>query len=149
VSNLSNDAENLMDVDVDLDFVDGFKLLDDDAEPEEIEGVALLASVNNTVEDEVKVAYNKSVSEKATSDSSAKDAIRVPRELGTGTTITVHDSMVTCNCETYNRWKICWHCVYFEFLHCNRLPHGSRTDGNVSYSRAREKILGHIKEIKF
>jgi hypothetical protein len=31
-----------------------------------------------------------------------KDAIRVPRELGTGTTITV-----SCNCEAFNRWKIC------------------------------------------
>jgi len=149
VSNLSNDADSLIGVDVDLDFLDGYKLLDDDAEPEEIEGVALLASVNNTVEEEVEVAYNKSVGEMAAGDSSVKDAIRVPRELGTGTTITVRDSTVTCNCEAFNRWKICWHCVYFEFLHCNRLPHGSRTDGNVSYSHAREKILGHIKKIKF
>jgi hypothetical protein len=107
VSNLSNDAESLMDLDVELDFVDGYRLLDDDAEPEEIEGVALLASVNNTVEDEAEVSYNTNVSEKTIGDSSAKDAIRVPRELGTGTTITVlRDASITCNCEMFNRWKI-------------------------------------------
>ena len=144
-SKKSDDTEDLIN-----EVIDGYQLLADDAELEEVEAVAMLASINNNVEDECDIEFSKSDREKAAAGASTNDGIiRVPRELGTGTTVTVHDTSVTCNCEIFNRWRICRHCVYFEFLHCGCLPHGSTTDGNISYPRVRERILGHIKDITF
>ena len=123
------------------DFVDGFKLVDDDAEPEQIEKVALLASTTMDDMDDGSIAY----ADVAHAD--VKDEIRVPRELGIGTTVSICNDIVICNCEMFTRWKICRHCIYFEFLHCRTFPQGNATDGNTSYPRMRDSILSHIKNI--
>ena len=125
------------------DFVDGYQLLDDDAEPEDIQAVALLASVTNEAEDRIIEYANggKGIC------LAKKDEIRIPRELGIGITVTVQNEIVTCNCEMFNRWMVCRHCIYFEFLHCGKQPEGHATDGNKSYSNMRDTIIEHIKTI--
>ena len=125
------------------DFVDGYQLLDDDAEPEDIQAVALLASVTNEAEDRIIEYANggKGIC------LAKKDEIQIPRELGIGITITVQNEIVTCNCEMFNRWMTCRHCIYFEFLHCGKQPEGHATDGNKSYSNMRDTIIEHIKTI--
>ena len=123
------------------DFADGYKLLDDDAEPEDIQSVALLASVTNKAEDCVIEYANGGKANSVT------DEIRIPRELGIGITVSVQNELVTCNCEIFNRWLICRHCIYFEFLHCGKQPEGDATDGNKSYTNMRETIIEHIKAI--
>jgi hypothetical protein len=125
------------------DFVDGYQLLDDDAEPEDIQAVALLASITNEAEDRIIEYANggKGIC------LAKKDEIGIPRELGIGITITVQNEIVTCNCEMFNRWMTYRHCIYFEFLHCGKQPEGDATDGNKSYSNMRDTIIEHIKTI--
>ncbi len=124
------------------DFVDGYKLVDDDAEQEQVETLALLAT---TIEerDVGSVVY----ADVTHTDNVVKDEIRVPRELGKGTTVSICNDIVICNCEMFTRWKICRHCIYFEFLHCRTFPQGNATDGNTSYPSMRDSILSHIKNI--
>ena len=124
------------------DFVDGYKLVDDDAEQEQVETLALLATTVGD-RDVESVVY----ADVAQNDIGVKDEIRVPRELGIGTTVSICNDIVTCNCEMFTRWKICRHCIYFEFLHCQIFPQRHATDGNQSYSRMRDVILSHIKNI--
>jgi hypothetical protein len=126
------------------DFIDGFQLLDADAEQEEIKGIAMHASIDNA-DDNRDITYYKNALKHT--NVAVDGVIRVLRELGIGTTITVCKDMVRCNCEQFNKWKICRHCIYFEYLHCGSLPQGIATDGNQSYLRMRETILGHINNI--
>lgn len=125
------------------DFVDGFKLLDDDAESEQVEKVALLASTTRDDIDDGSIVY----ADGGHTAMLVKDELRVPRELGIGTTISICNDVVTCNCEMFTRWKTCRHCIYFEFLHCQTFPQGDATDGNKSYPCMRDTILSHIKNI--
>ena len=127
------------------DFVDRFQLLDADAEQEEIEGVvAMHASIDNA-DDNRDITYDKNALKHT--NVVVDGEIRVLRELGIGTTITVCKDVVRCNCEQFNKWKTCQHCIYFEFLHFGSLPQGIATDGNQSYLSMRETILGHINNI--
>lgn len=125
------------------DFVDGYKLLDDDAEPEQVEKVALLASTTKDDIGDGSIIY----ADGGHTDMSVKDELHVPRELRIGTTVSICNDVVTCNCEMFTRWKSNWLCVYFKFLHCQTYLRGDATDGNKSCPSMRDTILSHIKNI--
>lgn len=130
------------------DITDGYRMLSEDAEEDEVIAVAQQASTNDKVDsNEVKSKQGVThVDENAIGITQIKlEEVRLIRELGIGTTVTIVNDVVTCNCEMFTRWMMCRHCIWFDFLHCETLPSGDATDGNINYKATREKILEDIE----
>jgi len=148
------------DVEIEMeDFMDGFELIDLDAEEEEIERMAMYADTTNNDESNLQFEFLFNDEELKEMNRQLREglSLRVLRELGVGVTITVKPKEekgvggvkccadVSCDCEKYIRWKLCRHVVYFEYLHNGRLPEASSTDANENWVENREKILKFIK----
>jgi hypothetical protein len=135
---------------INKDYTDEFQMLSEDAEVDEILAIAQHASTDDKVDLKAvkyKQGDNLLVDEKSMDSGSMKllEEVRLTREMGMGTTVTIRNDTVTCNCEMFNRWMTCRHCIWFDFLHCGTLPSGDATDGNINYKAMREKILGDIE----
>ena len=58
------------------------------------------------------------------------ERVRVLRELGDGPTVSVTRDCekMCCNCEMFNRWRICRHIIWMEVLHFAKYPAGDISD---------------------
>ncbi len=76
------------------------------------------------------------------------ERVRVLRELGDGPTVSVTRDCekMCCNCEMFNRWRICRHIIWMEVLHFAKYPAGDISDAEDDWDMIRETILGLIKD---
>jgi hypothetical protein len=121
---------------VNNEFTDGYLLMNEDADVEEVVSFA-----NQVLADTVGDTTTHNSNNGGTNKDKRYE-VRLIRELGIGTTVSISDDCVMCNCEIFNRWKTCRHCIWFEFLHYGATPPSSAaTDGNNSYTTSmREKF---------
>lgn len=76
------------------------------------------------------------------------ERLRLLRELGDGPTVCVTRDCekMCCNCEMFNRWRICRHIIWMEVLHFAKYPAGDISDAEDDWDTIRETILGIIKD---
>ena len=82
------------------------------------------------------------------SASITSERVRVLRELGDGPTVCVTSDCekMCCNCEMFNRWRICRHIIWMEVLHFKKYPAGDVSDAEDDWDTIRETILGLLKD---
>ena len=71
------------------------------------------------------------------------DRIRPRRELGDFIRTTITPNGVKCNCEKYNYWGDCPHCIAVEILHFKKDPSGCLA--GEQWNKQREKILSNFE----
>lgn len=137
----------------DNEFFDGFVMLSEDAETEEIENyIGTTANVEDDGNDGecgfVDFLFDEDEIIMLMNERNDAERVRVLRELGDGPTVHVTKNCedLSCNCETYNRWRICRHIAWIKVLHFGKYPPGEISDAEDGWGRIREKILEIIKK---
>ena len=145
-------------------FFEEFEIWDDDAELEDTEEIiktALLEAAKETVDGVVEGVEGGDVVEgdadifvfddkeiaKLNSQASC-ERVRVLREMGDGVTVSVgKDCCKTCcNCEMFNRWRICRHVIWIEVLHFRKFPTGDISYAEDGWEGIRDRLLDIIKK---
>jgi len=132
-------------------YFDGFQIVDEGVEMEEIEKIVESANVvDDGVEGNVDIDFIFAENEIAELNSQAEstERVRVLRELGEGVTVCVKKDCreMCCNCEIFNRWRICRHVVWMEVLHFAKYPPGDISDAEDGWDFIRQRILDIIKD---
>ena len=142
-------------------FFEEFEIWDDDAELEDTEEIiktALLEAAKETVDGVVEggeavegdadiFAFDEEEIAKLNSQASC-ERVRVLREMGDGVTVSVgKDCCKTCcNCEMFNRWRICRHVIWIEVLHFRKFPTGDISYAEDGWEGIRDRLLDIIKK---
>jgi hypothetical protein len=132
-------------------YFDGFQIIDDDAELEEVEKLLEGADIIGDNDGEcgyVDFSFDEKEIMALFHEAIGDERVRVLRELGDGTTVCVKKECdeMCCNCEMYNRWRICRHIVWMEVLHFAKYPPGDISDAEDGWEAIRDKILDNIKK---
>jgi len=101
------------------------------------------------IEDDVEMfVFDEEEIAKLNSQAESSERVRVLRELGEGTTVSVGKecNKMCCNCEMFNRWRICRHVIWIEVLHFGKFPSGDISDAEDSWEFIRQRILDIIKK---
>ena len=132
-------------------FFNEFQILDEGVEMEEVERIVECAMAEDDGgKCDVDIDFVFAEKEIALLNSQAESAerVRVLRELGEGATVCVKKECreMCCNCESFNRWRICRHIVWMEVLHFAKYPPGDISDAEDGWDFIRQRILGIIKD---
>ena len=130
-------------------FFDGYQLLNDDAEEEELERMLLSQASTSDAADqegqcgEVDFQFTEEEILRLISNAAnGEERVRVVRELGASTTVRVTKecSNMCCNCESYTRWRICRHVAWFRVLHYEKYPSGVVSDSEDGWNGIKDKL---------
>ena len=133
-------------------FLEQGEIWGDDVEIEDLVRIAQIEDLEKIIENdgnteidmfefgEKEVAALNSLEESA-------ERVRVLRELGEGTTVSVGKECkeLCCNCEMFNRWRICRHVIWIEVVHFGKLPSGDISDAEDDWASIRQNILDLIE----
>ena len=133
-------------------FYENSEIFDVDAELEDTEkNIEIAFNDNDGTEGNIDMTFKFDQMEidLLNSDAAEKseERVRILRELGEGVTVCVGNDCETtcCNCEMFNRWRICRHVVWIEVLHFGKFPTGDISDAEDSWESIRDRILDTIK----
>ena len=139
-------------------FLEENEIWGDDVEIEDLIRIAQIDDLEKIIEEDDGIEGNADVidmfefSEKdiAELNSLAESAarVRVRRELGEGTTVSVGKECneLCCNCEMFNRWRICRHVIWIEVVHFGKFPDRDICDAADDWASIRQNILDLIKD---
>ena len=139
-------------------FFEELEIWDDDAELEDTEEIiktALLEAAKETVDggdgvegDADIFVFDEEEIAKLNSQASPDKRVRVLREMGDGVTVSVGRECckTCCNCEMFNRWRICRHVIWIEVLHFRKFPTGDISSAEDGWEGIRERLLDIIKK---
>lgn len=122
----------------------------DDAELEDTEKIIDRAlNADDDIEGDVDVfKFDEKEIAILNSEADSEKRVRVLRELGEGVTVCVEKDCrkTCCNCEMFNRWRICRHVVWIEVLHFGKFPTGDISDAEDCWEDIKDRILDTIKK---
>lgn len=109
------------------------------------EGGALEAAIDDEQnKDGDQDEQNKDDGQETDGQETIRDRIRVKRELGDWITTNFNhvSQCISCDCERYNYWGYCQHCLYVEVLHLKKFPDGLAKE---QWQVKQQKILHNLK----
>ena len=134
-------------------FYENSEIFDVDAELEDTErNIEIALADDDGTEGNIDMTFKFDQKEIDLLNSAAaeksEERVRILRELGEGVTVCVGNDCETtcCNCEMFNRWRICRHVVWIEVLHFGKFPTGDISDAEDSWESIRERILDTIQK---
>ena len=139
-------------------FLEQGEIWGDDVEIEDLVRIAQIDDLEKIIEEDDGIEGNadiidmfqfdeKDIAELNSKEESA-ERVRVRRELGEGTTVSVGKecNKLCCNCEMFNRWRICRHVIWIEVVHFGKFPDKDICDAADDWSSIRQNILDLIKD---